>query len=270
MKFFVVEPFFEDDSKRWFGSFLLVVLLHGAAVFAALNWPQPSLPKPSPPLAAMAVDLAPLPTSLDKPSVMTQKSMFEEQEKPEKVIKKKPVKKPKRIKPKKPPIDTPKVAKAEAVLPDDAKPVTPQESKELEEDKTDIANPPSQPIPSKAAVEAPIKKSNVAPRQGRASLVPSNVKANWQSQLLNHLESYKRYPQKSRRRRQEATVLVRVKIDRRGQVIQHALEKASPYSALNRESLALILRAQPLPPPPDDIKGEEIEFVVPVAFSLRR
>lgn len=269
MNRFVVEPFFEDDSKRWLASFLLVVLLHGA-VFAALNWPQPSLPLPSEPLAAMVVDLAPLPASLDKPSVSAQKSILDGQEKPEEAVKKQPIKKPKWIKLKKPPIDTPKVAKAEAVLPNDAKPVTSQESNKPEKDKADTANPPSQPIPSKAAAEAPIKKTNAAPRQGRISLIASIAKANWQSRLLSHLGSYKRYPQKSRRRRQEATVLVRVKMNRKGQVISQKLEKPSPYSALNREGLALIVRAQPLPPPPDDINGEEIEFVVPIEFSLRR
>jgi protein TonB len=98
----------------------------------------------------------------------------------------------------------------------------------------------------------------------------SQVKVTWQSALLGHLERHKRYPRKARRRNQQGVVTVRVRMNRDGSVASYQLESPSAYQALHKETLALIKRAQPLPPPPAQMKGESIEFVVPIVFSLKR
>jgi len=46
-------------------------------------------------------------------------------------------------------------------------------------------------------------------------------------------------------------------------------QPASVYDLLNEEILALIVQAQLLPPSPE-VRGDIVEFVVPVAFSLQR
>jgi protein TonB len=62
---------------------------------------------------------------------------------------------------------------------------------------------------------------------------------------------------------------VRVKINRDGTVVDYRLEKPCKHKALNQEALALIGRAKPLPPPPVEVEGKTVEFVVPVEFFLR-
>ncbi|MBV1884024.1 MAG: energy transducer TonB [Pseudomonadales bacterium] len=121
--------------------------------------------------------------------------------------------------------------------------------------------------PSKTAPPSDIV---AAPTQGAVSLFESQEAESWQSMLLGHLEKHKRYPRQARRRGQEAIVYVNVKIDRDGSVLEHHLTQTSQHRSLNREALALIARAEPLPPPPMTVAGLTIEFVVPVAFSLRR
>jgi protein TonB len=43
---------------------------------------------------------------------------------------------------------------------------------------------------------------------------------------------------------------------------------SSGFAALDEETLALVQRAEPFPPPPG-VPGDEIKFMVPVHFSLR-
>jgi periplasmic protein TonB len=87
--------------------------------------------------------------------------------------------------------------------------------------------------------------------------------------LLAWLERHKQYPRRARLRRQEGTVLLYFVVDRRGTVIEYRLERSSDHLALDEEVLAMIERAQPLPPMPEDMDREQLELIVPVEFFLR-
>jgi periplasmic protein TonB len=52
-------------------------------------------------------------------------------------------------------------------------------------------------------------------------------------------------------------------------VLAAALERGSGHADLDEEVLALIRRADPLPPFPPDLAQDRLELVVPVQFSLR-
>lgn len=78
-----------------------------------------------------------------------------------------------------------------------------------------------------------------------------------------------RYPSWARRRRQEGVVSVRLTLARDGYVLARRIVLSSGVSALDAEALALIDRAQPLPPPPSEIRGDVIELVAPVEFFIR-
>lgn len=88
----------------------------------------------------------------------------------------------------------------------------------------------------------------------------------WQGRLLAHLESRKRYPAEARARRLQGVANVRFTMDRQGRVLSAAVERSSGHAALDREALALLQRAQPLPPPPLETLGERITLTVPVEF----
>src|SRR5690606_41919133 len=93
----------------------------------------------------------------------------------------------------------------------------------------------------------------------------------WESRLLGHLKRYKRYPNDARRRGQEGVVKVRFVIDARGKVIDHQLVGRSGSPSLDRATLHMIRRAQPLPaPPPEPLKNGCHVVVVPSVFSLER
>ncbi len=58
-------------------------------------------------------------------------------------------------------------------------------------------------------------------------------------------------------------------LDRAGHVLSVHLVRSAGSDALDEEAVALVHRAEPLPPLPPEIAGETIKLTVPIAFSLR-
>lgn len=88
----------------------------------------------------------------------------------------------------------------------------------------------------------------------------------WHARVLARLNAVKTYPASARARRQQGTVIVRFTVNRQGQVLTTGLAQSSGYALLDRAGLALPKRTSPLPPPPEDVLGNEIELTVPVEF----
>ena len=237
-------PWVKSDTFRWVGSFVLITALHIGAALFAMNQASAGANAESRPLAAIMIDLAPTPVAPKPKEILPEP---------------KPAPSPK---PKIKPLPIPPIIKhAEAIIP--PKPVEKKSEPEVEK-----------PLPKKELtpepIDAPEAPTAAAPTDGELSLNNKQSRATWQSALFNHLARHKRYPRLAKRNREEAIILVRVIIDRNGSVISSHLERPSEFTALNKEALSLITRAQPLPPPPPEIEGKTIEFVIPVEFSLRR
>ena len=58
-------------------------------------------------------------------------------------------------------------------------------------------------------------------------------------------------------------------VDRHGQVVSSKIVKGSGSDALDRETLELLQRAQPLPEPPNDVGGTQFAFTMPILFEFR-
>lgn len=86
--------------------------------------------------------------------------------------------------------------------------------------------------------------------------------------ILARLERAKRYPAAAKAARLEGTVLLRFAIDRRGRLLDWRIEAPSGVPALDEEVAALVRRAAPFPPFPDDMDRERMELTVPIDFSL--
>lgn len=245
------EPAWEGDGKRlWLTSAAIVAGLHAGILAAAVLW-QVSAPQSAPPPAAMMIDMAPLaapPTPPnDKPEGVKQEAVRpvqpqqEDLPRPEPVVKKAEVRLPK-------PKPKPVVTRMEEAPP----------APKLVEQTT-----------APAAAESQAAAQPSAPMPGASPAAPSNALPTWQGVLRAHLEHHRRYPTMARMNRQEGVTFIRFSMRRDGSVITARMEKSSGYSRLDDESLALLERSQPLPPPPDEVKGETIELVVPIRFSLR-
>lgn len=78
------------------------------------------------------------------------------------------------------------------------------------------------------------------------------------------------YPPEARAQNMRGDTVVRIRIDRQGNIVYYLLEHSTGYAPLDRAAIDMIRRANPVPALPDEYPaGEFIEFLVPVTFKLQ-
>jgi TonB family protein len=133
----------------------------------------------------------------------------------------------------------------------------------------------SQPDPTPTPSATPLATKNTpTPKQESPALPirpdaaakpPTQAIANWQLSLLAHIDRFKRYPAQARGA--EGVANLSFSIDRKGRLLSSRIVKSSGSAILDAETLALIRRAQPLPPPPNEVDTASLSFVVPINFG---
>jgi protein TonB len=94
-------------------------------------------------------------------------------------------------------------------------------------------------------------------------------KAHYYSRLAAWLERHKRYPVAAQRRRQTGTVRVTFTIDRQGRVLSEHILSSSGHDVLDKEVMAMLRRASPMPNIPKELGHNTVTVTVPVVFDLR-
>jgi periplasmic protein TonB len=98
---------------------------------------------------------------------------------------------------------------------------------------------------------------------------PTRARANtatWQSQVMNLLEHNKRYPPQARARGEHGAAKFAFRIDGDGHLSSSRIVASSGSTALDTETLALLQRVQPFPPPPAEFAGTEMTWVLQFKF----
>jgi len=235
---------------RYSGSLLLVLAVHAIAIVVALRWHSSQAIELPP--AAMMVELAPVPEPAPPPPpqvVQPPQPPAPEEELPIPPIAEAPkpeIAIPKPVKPKPKPQPPKPVKKVEP----------PKEEKPADEKPVDT--PPSNAKPEKSAAPEP------APPTPPSTALPS-----WQGDLLRHLSKFKRYPEDARRRGMQGINRLRFVVDAEGRVLSYEIAGGSGSAALDRATLEMIRRAQPLPKPPAELLNNgTLEVVAPFVYSL--
>jgi periplasmic protein TonB len=156
-----------------------------------------------------------------------------------------------------PPTDAapgPKQEESEATPP-------PKEETKSPEEPAEVALPePPKPEPPRE------QKQATAPPAAAPSVA---VVHRWETELVAHIEHFKRYPPKARARGDQGLARVAFTVDRDGWVRETRLVQSSGSPELDEEALAMLTRAQPLPRPPNRAPADELSFVIPVRFNIR-
>jgi protein TonB len=236
------------EALRWAACFALALCFHGAGAAALLaKWNESSdLVANSP---VVMIDLAPAAVAPETtPNDMPPDQVASRAEEPQ--IEPEPEKPVEKVE-----LPPPELPKPEVVLPPPPKKV--EKPKEKPKKKSLAAAPSA----------APQRADRTAAPMPGASARDSNALPNWRSQLVARLERYKRYPSEARGDSGIAQVAFRV--DRSGGVHNVRIARSSGSSLLDRETLALLDRAQPMPAPPPDVSDSELSVVAPVRYNAR-
>jgi periplasmic protein TonB len=259
-------------AARWIGSFALVILLHGAAAWLLLR-PVPLLPPDQRP-PAVIIDLEapqPAPQAEETPAPAEPPPAPSDPTPPDPAAQE-PV--PPEPALEQPPVEEklPEAVAPEAVL--EQPPPLPVPPKPVVAVKPVPKPPPVRPHPvtqttqSEPVQTAPAEAQSTATPAASSRASAAAAATSWQGRLQAHLARFKQYPAEARTRRFEGTPVVRFTMTRTGKVLSYRLENGSGHELLDHEALALIERAQPLPPLPDEMPQATIELVLPVRFQL--
>ena len=167
--------------------------------------------------------------------------------------------------------ELPKAVAAETGDPDRV--VAADATRKNSEDDTRTASvetPPSNPsiaAPAAAAMPSPEAAApalrSVAPAPGNGESL-RRVRTTWQKELAAHLDRYKRYP--DNRTGRSAEIVISFVLDRTGRVMSASVATSSGDGAFDDAALAMIRRADPVPPPPPAVADETLSFNMPVIF----
>jgi protein TonB len=153
-------------------------------------------------------------------------------------------------------------------------------------DKLDLSTPPPALLrptvittpPPEVEIQSPPRTMIAAPPVAEAlppAVAPvaqhgqSEGRDSFLGRLLAQLNRFKHYPPEARKAHIEGVVMLHFVMDESGHVTRAEIEKSSGRPALDKEALALIERAQPLPALPADFPTRTLDAVVPIEFSLR-
>lgn len=176
-----------------------------------------------------------------------------------------------------PPPPQPEVAKVEkpvaaAVRPAPPKPTAaPTLRDELAPQTTETARPTAPPTRGGSIGSPAVGAGSRGPAGGAggAGTGGRGGTASYEQVIAAWLDRHKYYPANLRRRGIEGEGKLKIRISRSGQLL--AVDVASPFShpALAAISEEWVRRAEPFPPAPDSLRGDDFEFLVPVGFRLR-
>lgn len=265
------------DRLRWGLAFGLVLLAHGALAAALLVRSPP--PADGTPLDAISIDLSPEASTDARPDEVAGPEITESVE---------------------PTADA--SSEPEPPAPDSLPPEF-AEPKPVTEAAPELTAPPAPatsevllpPAPEEPARREPVAEREPEPKPpeevekpareerrtvasqasaGATAAVAGGARpsaaaiATWSAKLSTHLAHHKRYPVEARSRRQQGTATLQVTLDAAGRVLSRQVVKGSGAALLDQESLAMVLRAQPLPKPPPNMPVP-VTLNVPVRFSIR-
>ena len=229
-------PWFDDEPRdfgRWTLAAAIVVGIHAALISGYVMWHEPE--QIGDDTSAVTVDLEPIdstPDAVRQDVAPAPQDMIEQQPLPDM---------PKQ----------PDQTNFEAPPPTDTT-------------IDDLAPPQEQP-PEQLEQQPPPAPQTAAPvRGGAPRITPS-----WQAGLVRHLQRYKRYPGEAQSRGEEGVVLLAFSVDRNGHLLSRRILRSSGHPDLDEEVMAMIERAQPLPPFPPTMPEQKLDLTVPIRFSLR-
>jgi protein TonB len=237
------------STLLWGSCFALAVCIHGAGAAALLvHWQDSNDAIASAPV--ITIDLAPVPVAPEiKPNELPpgpQQANVETQPDPVEPVEK---------------IELPPDPKAEPVtaMTPPPKPIDKPKEKKPKQLHASLASAPT---------NAERRDERAAAPSPGASARDSNALPNWKSLLVATLERNKRYPAEAEARGDRGVAELAFGVDRRGGVHHPRIVRSSGSNALDRETLAMVERAAPLPAPPPEIAGAEISIVVPIRYNM--
>jgi TonB family protein len=111
-----------------------------------------------------------------------------------------------------------------------------------------------------------------SPMEKSASLESGNNQqsliAQYAGDVSRLVNEQKFYPLLAKKMRQAGEVILRLTLNRNGQIIQLAVERASIFPSLNTASIECLKKISSFPPIPAELKMEQLSFSIPMEYKI--
>jgi TonB family protein len=97
--------------------------------------------------------------------------------------------------------------------------------------------------------------------------VDTEIVAQYGARLVEYVQKFRQYPATAKERHAEGRAVVKFTVGREGKVLSSEISVSSGSLDLDQEALAMLMRAQPLPPFPADIPEKTKTYSLPVIFN---
>lgn len=98
----------------------------------------------------------------------------------------------------------------------------------------------------------------------------AEIKSRYEQTISLWIQKFKLYPESARAEEKQGSTVIRIRIDRRGNIRYSALEGSTGHEELDIAALNMLRRANPVPAVPDNYpEGELFEFLIPVKFQIQ-
>ena len=87
--------------------------------------------------------------------------------------------------------------------------------------------------------------------------------------ITKAISKQKRYPRIAQMRGWQGEIIAILEIDGQGNLITSKIDKTSGFKILDKEVIAMIKRASPLPAPPLELQSKVLTINVPISFKLQ-
>ena len=114
----------------------------------------------------------------------------------------------------------------------------------------------------------PIQNSAVVPEKSIDVRAQQKVIESYGALLTRHISAFKKYPRIAQRRIWEGDILLELTLNKNSKILNIKVINESKHEVLNKEAVAMIERARPLPKA-NNVKSETFKVFIPVVFKLR-
>jgi len=161
------------------------------------------------------------------------------------------------------------------IIPEPVKEIIPEPVKEI------IPEPVKEiiPEPVKEIIPEPVKKVTQVPKKDFVSQPKKETQPNnfvikkkiesYSTTITKAISKQKRYPRIAQMRGWQGEIIAILEIDGQGNLITSKIDKTSGFKILDKEVIAMIKRASPLPAPPLELQSKVLTINVPISFKLQ-
>ncbi len=135
-----------------------------------------------------------------------------------------------------------------------------------------------EPLPVKEIIKPEKKVPTIKPEpialpQPKKNITPpfviKKIIESYSTKLAKAISGQKKYPRIAQMRGWQGEIILDLKIDGQGKLINAKIKQASKFKILDNEGLNMVKRASPFPKPPKELQSKIFNVLVPISFKLQ-